>query len=52
MRREVGGYLADKRPAEAAGKEFTGKDDMALFDVGVTLDHGRTAGIWSIGKLW
>ena len=51
MRREVARYLADKRPLEV-GKEFTDADDMELLDVGVTLEHGRTAGIWSNGELW
>jgi len=33
-------------------KEYTDKDDMAMFDFSVTLWHGRTTGIWSDGTRW
>ncbi|KAM0267364.1 hypothetical protein ACHAPA_005906 [Fusarium lateritium] len=32
--------------------DFTDADDMALLDWQVTLDHYRTAGVWSSGKAW
>lgn len=28
----------------------TERDEMKLFDIGVTICHGRTAGIWSPGE--
>ncbi|PMD52524.1 pfs domain-containing protein [Hyaloscypha bicolor E] len=33
-------------------REFTDRDDMELFDFGVTLWHGRTTGKWSDGTHW
>jgi len=33
-------------------KEYTDKEDMEIFDFGVTLWHGRTTGIWSDGTYW
>ncbi len=31
---------------------YTDEDDMKLLDFGVSIFHGRTAGIWSDGKHW
>lgn len=33
-------------------RKYTDKDDMELFDKGVTLWHGRTTGPWSRGDMW
>ncbi|KAM0347638.1 hypothetical protein ACHAPU_004651 [Fusarium lateritium] len=40
------------RNLRASVAEFTDADDMALLDWQVTLDHFRTAGIWSNGSAW
>ena len=51
LRNGIAKYIADMRPPQT-DREFTDADDMALLDIGVTMDHGRTAGIWSNGELW
>ncbi|KAI0855636.1 pfs domain-containing protein [Xylaria cubensis] len=43
-------HIIGQRPANQT--DFTDADDMALLDERVTLVHGRTAGIWSNGKVW
>lgn len=31
---------------------LTDKTEMALYDYGVTLGHGRTGGVWNTGDCW
>ncbi|KAJ8132647.1 hypothetical protein O1611_g977 [Lasiodiplodia mahajangana] len=52
--KEIDEYLVQRRGDLPAGtKEWTDKDDMKLLDDDiVTLDHGRTCGIWSSGEFW
>ncbi|KAI0101705.1 hypothetical protein GGR51DRAFT_563166 [Nemania sp. FL0031] len=52
--KEMNAYLVQRRGDLPAGtKEWTDKDDMGLLDGDiVTLDHGRTCGIWSNGQFW
>lgn len=51
LRQEIAKNLEDIRLA--FGKQvYTDEDDMKLLDFGVTIFHGRTAGIWSNGTLW
>ncbi|KAJ8116525.1 hypothetical protein ONZ43_g4421 [Nemania bipapillata] len=52
--KEMDEYLVQRRGDLPAGKqEWTDKDDMELLDGDiVTLDHGRTCGIWSSGEFW
>lgn len=48
MREEWEDALRDLR----SKKQTSDKDEMELFDFGVTLWHGRTTGIWSDGLHW
>lgn len=47
--KEITSYIVALR---AGSTDFTDADDMALLDWQVTLDHFRTAGVWSNGKAW
>jgi hypothetical protein len=50
---EMEDYLVNRRGNLPKGKQWTDKEDMELLDGDiVTLDHGRTAGIWSNGEFW
>ncbi|KAL1868436.1 hypothetical protein VTK73DRAFT_3675 [Phialemonium thermophilum] len=47
---DIKNHVGRLRPSGST--DFTDADDMALLDWRVTLDHGRTAGMWSNGKYW
>ena len=51
VRAEIAKAIEDMRSATEK-QEFTDKDDMELLDFGVSIFHGRTAGIWSNGTFW
>ena len=38
--------------SESPQLAYTDADDMKLLDFGVSIYHGRTAGIWSNGTFW
>ncbi|KAI1130879.1 hypothetical protein F5Y10DRAFT_262820 [Nemania abortiva] len=50
---EMKGYLTKRRGDVSEGDKWSDKDIMELLDGDiVTLDHGRTCGIWSNGVYW
>ena len=46
IRADVDQVLRELRPS-GSHVEYTNEDDMALLDLNVTINHGRTAGIFS-----
>lgn len=52
IRLDVGSYISKRRSPQKAREGYTDADDMELLDYGVTLCHGRTAGIWGKKDRW
>lgn len=48
---EIASSLEAIRP-ESTQLAYSDEDDMKLLDFGVSIFHGRTAGIWSNGTFW
>lgn len=51
IRQDIDAYLSERRGPDTQ-KGYTDRDDMQLLDYGVTLCHGRTAGIWGTEDRW
>lgn len=49
---EIADSLKEARRVSTAREKYTDEDDMKLLDLGVSIFHGRTAGIWSNGTFW
>jgi hypothetical protein len=48
---EIASSLEAIRPVSIQST-YTDEDDMKLLDFGISIFHGRTAGIWSNGTFW